>query len=80
MSKTAAMMRNLVRKTSDFSQKSTRTKALFSTNNNAGVIPPDASSRVGAGVGNVHDQMLPSTKGNEWYKYCKYPRTVSIIG
>ena len=39
----------------------------------------DASSG-GAGTGNVHDQMLPSSGDKDLYKYTQYPHTVSIIG
>mmetsp|Transcript_14633 Transcript_14633/g.30255 ORF Transcript_14633/g.30255 Transcript_14633/m.30255 type:complete len:371 (-) Transcript_14633:57-1169(-) len=36
----------------------------------------------GAGVGNVHEQMLPSAfdEDRHLFKHCKHPRTASIIG
>ena len=35
----------------------------------------------GAGIGNVEDKMLPSTfDDKQLFKYCKHPRTASIIG
>jgi hypothetical protein len=35
----------------------------------------------GAGVGDVEDKMLPSAfDDNKLFKYCKHPRTASIIG
>lgn len=48
---------------------------------------PSAASRCccnfssGAGIGNVEDKILPSTYAEKnLFKYCKYPRTASIIG
>jgi hypothetical protein len=37
----------------------------------------------GAGIGNVHDQMLPTSSPSEWqqlFQHVKRPKTVSIIG
>ncbi len=36
----------------------------------------------GAGIGNVHEQMLPSAfdEDKHLFKHCKHPRTASIIG
>lgn len=51
------------------------TKALLTTKQNT----QDAHSG-GAGTGNVHDQMLPSSGDQEMFRFTKYPHTVSIIG
>ncbi len=42
----------------------------------------DSESKCGgAGAGNVEDKILPSAlNGNELFRYCKSPRTASIIG
>ncbi|KAG7361680.1 arginase [Nitzschia inconspicua] len=51
----------------------TTTTSMSSSN-----IPKD---HAGAGTGNVHDQMLPSSMHDkDLFRYTKYPRTVSIIG
>ena len=42
--------------------------------------PPNSGA--GAGVGNVKDKVFPSASddGENLFRYCKHPRTVSIIG
>jgi hypothetical protein len=34
----------------------------------------------GAGTGNVHDQMLPSSGDKDLFRFTQHPHTVSIIG
>jgi hypothetical protein len=54
------------------------TSAMYSSD--AYRCPPERNSG-GAGVGDVKDKMLPSAfDDNKLFKYCKHPRTASIIG
>jgi hypothetical protein len=43
------------------------------------VVGPEPTTG-GAGLGNVHDQMLPSADGSDLFRHTKHPLTVSIIG
>lgn len=53
-------------------------RATYSSN--VSLCLPQKNS-AGAGIGNVQDKMLPSTLcDKQLFKYCKHPRTTSIIG